>query len=73
VFRESARPPVRAAGRQRERDGVDDARDFGVAPRARDAERYWAREVTLRVLRDDSPFVARELNRQGRLNVGDFW
>lgn len=41
--------------------------------RARDAERYWAREVTLRVLRDDSPFVARELNRQGRLNVGDVW
>jgi hypothetical protein len=39
--------------------------------RERDAERYWCREVSLQVLLEDSPFVARELRRQGRLNAGD--
>ena len=33
----------------------------------------WARELSLRVLRDDSPFVAHELHRQGRLDAGDVW
>jgi hypothetical protein len=36
-----------------------------------DAENYWAGEVSLRILTDESPFVARELRRQGRLNEGD--
>ena len=39
--------------------------------RERDAERYWRGEVSLRVLREDSPFVARELHRQGRRLAGD--
>jgi hypothetical protein len=37
------------------------------------AERYWTRDVSLLVLREDSPFVAEELRRQGRLNPGDTW
>ena len=41
--------------------------------REHDAERYWARDVSLRVLREESPFVALELHRQGRLNSGDSW
>lgn len=39
--------------------------------RERDAEYYWAGEVSLRVLTEESPFVAKELRRQGRLNAGD--
>ena len=39
--------------------------------RERDVENYWAREVSLRVLTEESPFVAQELKRQGRLNPGD--
>ncbi|MBK8259027.1 MAG: hypothetical protein IPK82_41005 [Polyangiaceae bacterium] len=41
--------------------------------RERDAERYWARDYSLRVLKEESPFVAYELYRQGRLNAGDQW
>lgn len=41
--------------------------------REEDAERYWSRDVSLRVLKLESPFVALELHRQGRLNVGDVW
>jgi hypothetical protein len=41
--------------------------------REKDAERYWSGDVSLRVLREDSPFVAEELRRQGRLNPGDRW
>ena len=39
--------------------------------RERDAENYWNGEVSLRVLTEESPFVARELRRQGRLRPGD--
>jgi hypothetical protein len=35
--------------------------------RERDAERYWSGGVTLAVLREESPLVAAELTRQGRL------
>lgn len=41
--------------------------------RAKDAELYWARDISLKVLRQESPFVAAELRRQGRLNQGDAW
>lgn len=47
--------------------------------RARDAERYWLRAsdpkegIALRVLQEESPFVAYELYRQDRLNPGDIW
>jgi hypothetical protein len=39
--------------------------------RKRDAENYWSERVSLAVLAEESPFVARELTRQGRLNAGD--
>ena len=52
-----------------ERLGLDDFR----REREKDAEWYWARDVSLRVLRAESPFVAEELRRQGRLNPGDAW
>ena len=39
--------------------------------RKRDAEHYWSRMVSLPVLTEESPFVAKELRRQGRLNSGD--
>ena len=35
--------------------------------RAQDAEYYWAGEVTLKVLTEESPFVTMELRRHGRL------
>ena len=41
--------------------------------REKDAERYWQRDISLRVLKEESPFVAEELRRQGRLNAGDVW
>lgn len=41
--------------------------------REKDAERYWSGDVSLRVLREESPFVAYELKRQRRLNAGDRW
>jgi hypothetical protein len=41
--------------------------------RTEDAELYWSKEVSLGVLRQESPFVAVELRRQGRLNPGDTW
>ncbi len=50
-----------------ERLGLDDFR----TSRERDAERYSARGISLIVLTEESPFVARELRRQGRLNEGD--
>lgn len=52
-----------------DRLGLDDFR----RDREKDAERYWARDISLRVLREESPFVAEELRRQGRLNAGDVW
>ena len=41
--------------------------------RAQDAEDYWRKDVSLNVLRRESPFVAYKLNRQARLNAGDVW
>lgn len=52
-----------------DRLGLDDF----CEDRAEDAEQYWSRDVSLRVLRQDSPFVAYELMWQGRLNAGDTW
>jgi hypothetical protein len=43
------------------------------AEREKDAERYWARDISLRTLEEESPFVAAELRRHGRLNPGDMW
>ena len=39
--------------------------------RAEDAEYYWAGDVTLKVLTAESPFVTKELRRQGRLLLAD--
>ncbi len=50
-----------------ERLGLDDFR----ASRARDAELYWSGEISFAVLMKESPFVAAELRRQGRLNEAD--
>jgi hypothetical protein len=52
-----------------DRLGLNDFR----GEREEDAERYWAHDYSLRILKSESPFVARELHRQGRLNVGDVW
>lgn len=52
-----------------DRLGLDDFR----TDRERDAERYWNGDISLRTLKEDSPFVAAELRRQGRLNPGDTW
>ena len=41
--------------------------------REKDAERYWSRGYSLQILKEESPFVARELYRQGRLNSEDRW
>jgi hypothetical protein len=38
--------------------------------RERDAEKYWERD-SLQTLEEESPFVAKELRRQGRLKPGD--
>jgi hypothetical protein len=43
------------------------------AEREKDAERYWNDDISLRVLKEESPFVAAELRRQQRLNKGDVW
>lgn len=52
-----------------DRLGLDDFKD----DRAEDACDYWAGELSLRLLKRESPFVAAELHRQGRLNAGDLW
>lgn len=54
-----------------ERLGLGDADMRGA--REEHAERYWCGEVSLRVLQEESPFVAFELARQERLNPGDVW
>jgi len=41
--------------------------------RAEDAERYWDRDYSLRILKIESPFVAYWLWQKNRLNVGDVW
>ncbi len=58
------------------RDSVQDTIDrLGLndfcGDRERDAENYWAGEISLRVLTEESPFVAKELRRQRRLRAGD--
>lgn len=65
-------PSLDAPTRRRVQNTIDRLKldDFRGA-RARDAENYWAREVSLRVLTEESPFVAKELRRQSRLNAGD--
>jgi hypothetical protein len=50
-----------------ERLRLDDFRTW----RERDAENYWARKISLAILTEESPFVAKELRRQGRLNDED--
>jgi hypothetical protein len=47
--------------------GLDDFRKN----REQHAEYYWAGDISLKVLTAESPFVAKELRRQGRLLVGD--
>ncbi len=47
--------------------GLDDFRHS----RARDAELYWSGDISFAHLMEESPFVAAELRRQGRLNDGD--
>ncbi len=58
--------------RQRVQDSIDrlGLNDFRRS-RAEDAEDYWTGNVSLDVLRRESPFVAAELARQGRLLSGD--
>lgn len=41
--------------------------------RTEDAEQYWSKDISLPILKQESPFVAAELWRQGRLNPGDIW
>jgi hypothetical protein len=52
-----------------DRLGLNDS-DFCSA-RAQDAEHYWSEDVSLKVLREESPLVALELARQDRLRPGD--
>jgi hypothetical protein len=47
--------------------GLNDFRN----ERAEDAEQYWSKNISLSTLAKESPFVAKELRRQGRLNPGD--
>ena len=49
--------------------GLDDFRCRSA--RQHDADKYWSGEVSLNILTEESPFVAKELRRQGRLNEGD--
>jgi hypothetical protein len=65
-------PGLDAAARQQVEDtiarlGLNDFR----ALRAERAEDYWSGDVSLAILTRESPFVARELRRQGRLLEGD--
>jgi hypothetical protein len=63
---------------KRQRDEILDTIDrLGLnefrQEREKDAQRYWDGDVSLRILREESPFVAQELRRLGRLNKGDRW
>ncbi|HET7506278.1 MAG TPA: hypothetical protein VFK02_34905 [Kofleriaceae bacterium] len=64
-------PAKRQAKIQRTIDvlGLNDFRH----DREQDAENYWSKDVSLRILRKESPFVAEDLKRQRRLNPGDRW
>ena len=65
-------PKLNKATRDQVQQTIDRLRldDFRRS-RERDAENYWAGEISLNVLTEESPFVAQELRRQGRLNPGD--
>lgn len=67
-------PRLTKGDRQAIEDTIDrlGLNDF-CKDREEDAEDYWKRETSLRVLRRESPFVAYELKRQKRLNPGDQW
>lgn len=67
-------PALQPAIRDAIQDTIDtlDLNSFRGA-REQDAERYWAGDVSLKVLKEESPFVAAELRRQHRLNEGDTW
>lgn len=67
-------PKISTATRKRVQDTIDrlDLNEFRAA-REYDATQYWHRDVSLRVLKLESPFVAAELRRLGRLNPGDVW
>ena len=67
-------PRLPEAARAAVQDTIDrlDLNDFRI-DREEDAERYWDRGYSLEVLKEESPFVAYELHRQGRLNPGDAW
>lgn len=64
-------PTLKHAIRERVQRTIDrlGLNDFRRA-RERDAENYWSGEISWRVLSEESPFVAKELRRQGRLNTG---
>lgn len=67
-------PRLSASRRQAVQDTIDRLNLNGFrAERENDAEQYWHRDVSLRVLKLESPFVAAELRRQARLNSGDVW
>jgi hypothetical protein len=67
-------PTLPKATRQEVQDTIDrlGLNDFRRR-RESDAEDYWRRGMPLDILRRESPFVAEELRRQGRLNPGDTW
>lgn len=63
---------------QQTRDQIQDTIDrLGLndfrTDREKDAERYWNHDISLRVLKEESIFVAVELHRLGKLNAGDAW
>ena len=67
-------PGLAPEARERVQETIDrlDLNSFR-RDREKDAERYWAKGYSLQVLKEESPFVASELRRQGRLNPGDLW
>lgn len=67
--RSLSKPQQAKIQRTIDRLGLDDFRH----DREEDAELYSSKDVPLRVLKKESPFVADELRRQGRLNRGDRW
>lgn len=71
VYPDRSRPKTLQTKIQRTIDhlGLNDFR----RDREEDAERYWSKDVSLVVLKQESPFVAAERRRQGRLNPGDTW
>jgi hypothetical protein len=52
-----------------DRLGLDDFRCRSA--RKHDADKYWSGQISLSILTEESPFVAKELRRHGRLNEGD--